>query len=62
MNNQQGFAFELNATVTITVSGERGVIIGRAEYATSANNYLVRYKMADGRATEQWWQEEALAA
>lgn len=58
--NEKGFAFELGATVAISVSGETGTIVGRAEYTAAANNYLVRYKTADGRATEAWWQEDAL--
>ncbi|MBD9395166.1 hypothetical protein [Acidovorax sp. ACV01] len=54
------FAFNLNQTVTIAASGECGVVIGRAEYANSCNNYYVRYKASDGRATEAWWTEDAL--
>lgn len=56
------FAFELNQEVTIAVSGEQGTVLGRAEYTTSSNTYYVRYRTADGRATEQWWQEDALQA
>jgi hypothetical protein len=58
MNNT--FKFALGQTVTIAVSGETGEVLGRAEYTTAANNYFVRYKTADGRATECWWQENAL--
>lgn len=54
------FKFELGEKVVITVSGEVGEVIGRAEYVASAHNYWIRYCMADGRATEQWWQENAL--
>jgi len=56
------FKFELGAHVEITVSGEQGVVIGRAEYQESANSYYLRYKTADGRAIESWWTESALAA
>lgn len=56
------FAFKLDQTVTIAASGETGVIIGRSEYTTAENNYYIRYRAADGRATEQWWQESALKA
>ncbi|PRD64150.1 hypothetical protein [Malikia granosa] len=52
--------YQLDDDVVITASGERGQVIGRAEYTNSSNNYLVRYKCADGRAVEQWWQEDAL--
>lgn len=57
-----GFKFELKQAVTIAASGEAGEVIGRAEYTTSESSYLVRYQAADGRATEAWWQESALAA
>lgn len=53
--------FGLNDDVRISVSGEVGTVIGRAEYATSDEpNYWVRYKAADGRAVESWWQQSAL--
>ncbi len=53
--------FALCAPVTIKVSGETGEVTARAEYASRAEpTYLVRYKAADGRATEQWWDESAL--
>ena len=55
------FAHELNATVTIAASGERGTVIARAEYLESTPNYLIRYKAADGRAVESWWSGSALA-
>jgi len=52
--------FQLKQNVTIKASGETGEIIGRAEYACSEPNYLIRYKAADGRAVEAWWIESAL--
>ena len=54
------FEFELNEPVRIIVSGEVGTIVGRAEYLAMDNQYLVRYKAADGRATEAWWPADAL--
>lgn len=56
------FAFELNQKVQIAASGEHGEVTGRAEYTNCQNNYYVRYKAADGRATECWWTEDALQA
>jgi hypothetical protein len=56
------FAFELDQQVKLSVSGEAGTVIGRAEYTNSRNSYLVRYKSADGRAVEVWWSEDALSA
>jgi hypothetical protein len=55
------FKFGIKQVVKIEESGERGTIQGRAEYAAAENNYLLRYKAADGRAVEAWWQESALS-
>lgn len=56
------FKFNLNDAVTIAASGETGTVIGRAEYSNAENGYLIRYKAGDGRATESWWSESALAS
>lgn len=54
------FKFNLGATVAVAASGEKGEVIGRAEYSYAEPSYLVRYKAADGRAVENWWGENAL--
>lgn len=54
------FKFELGAEVTISVSGEHGIVVGRAEYPDSPNIYLVLYKSSEGRAVEGWWKENVL--
>lgn len=54
------FKFELGQIVAISVSGEQGKIIGRAEYINSGRAYFLRYKCGDGRAVETWWPEDAL--
>lgn len=54
------FEFELGQTVKISCSDEFGEILGRAEYVKSENQYFMRYKCADGRASENWWAESAL--
>jgi hypothetical protein len=54
------FKFSLGDKVAIEVSGEQGIVIGRAEYLSADNTYLVRYSAADGRAVEQWWNQDAL--
>lgn len=56
------FKFSLGQEVTIAVSGETGVITGRAEYLASQNSYYLRHKAADGRAVQAWWEEDALSA
>ena len=59
-NKPKPFAFELGANVEITVSGERGQVIGSAHYLHDENQYFVRYRSLMGQATEQWWGESAL--
>ena len=56
----KSFEFEMGDIVIIGISGEGGQIIGRAEYSYAGNSYLIRYKSADGGATEKWWDEGAL--
>lgn len=54
------FEFDLSDEVELIVSGERGIVIGRAEFVVAEQQYLLRYKCADGRAVEAWWTEDAL--
>jgi len=56
------FAFGLRQLVGLVGSDERGTVIGRADYAENGRSYLVRYRAGDGRMTEAWWNEPALAA
>lgn len=54
------FDFALGAEVVIDASGEHGRVIGRAQYETSDDNYLIRYRDGSGSAVEQWWTRSAL--
>lgn len=54
------FLYAMAERLTLRDSNERGVVIGRAEYATGEDQYLLRYRAADGRAVEAWWGESAL--
>lgn len=56
------FKFKLRQLLQIMASGESGECIARSEHAAAEPQYMLRYKAADGRATEQWWTERALAA
>ncbi len=56
------FKFGITDKVKITASGETGNVIGAAVFVAAENSYLIRYKAADGRATEAWWNESALEA
>ncbi len=55
------FMFQLGDLVRVTASGEQGEVIGRAEYSSGVDQYLVYYKAADGRAVEAWWAVDRLA-
>ena len=54
--------FRLKQVVKMTESSETGTIIGYAVYIHSEPCYYVRYKAADGKQTEAWWDESALEA
>ena len=56
------FTFALGEQCHITVSGEAGIVMGRAEYLSSPNHYWLFYKDADGCARECWWREDQLAS
>lgn len=62
INAPAKFKFGLKQVVKIKESDETGTVHGRAEYSNAENNYYIRYKAADGRATEAWWVESALVA
>lgn len=55
------FKFSLKDRVQITVSGEIGKIIARAQYVASESTYLLVYCGADGRAVEKWWVQSHLS-
>ena len=54
------FVFNIGQPVALILSGEKGLVIGRAEYSDSINQYRVRYLAADGRQVEDWLTEEAI--
>lgn len=54
------FDFHMGQIVSLIGSGETGKVVARAEYATSEDSYLVRYKARDGRLVECWWGASAL--
>lgn len=54
------FNFKLGENVTLA-SGENGTVIGRAHFIDSNPQYQVRYRAGDGRLTEVWWAESAIA-
>jgi hypothetical protein len=54
------FKFELGDAVTITASGEKGTVIGRAEYQHALPCYYLRYVDSRGCARESWWYEDSI--
>ena len=58
----KSFKFEMESPVALNLSGERGSVIGRCEYLTSENNYLVRYVDAKGCQVQSWLGESELVA
>lgn len=56
------FKFEMLQKVVIVASDEFGSVIARSEHTNAEPQYLVRYKAANGCASENWWTEQALAA
>lgn len=56
------FEFELDQNVAMKLSGEKGQVIGRAEYSARPNVYWVRYVAADGRQCESWEDADAVVA
>jgi hypothetical protein len=54
------FKYELGERVEISVSGEVGEVIARAELSNAENQYNLRYQEFYGSATERWWGESAL--
>jgi hypothetical protein len=55
------FEYELNQLVMIMASSESGVVVARAQYVGSQNQYLIRYKNGMGCAVEQWWAADSIA-
>ena len=54
------FKFELKAKVTISISGESGVVYARSESVNTKNQYLLSYKAVDGRAVSDWFYENEI--
>ena len=55
------FKFKLKQPVVIAISGEEGIVIGRAEYSASKPQYFIHFKAADGRACTAWYEADFLA-
>ncbi|MFA1237322.1 hypothetical protein ACLPHD_03315 [Serratia odorifera] len=53
------FKYELGQTA-ITTTGETCTILGRAEYTTEPNMYLMSWPSDNGSTAEIWFKEDEL--
>ncbi len=58
--SDKAFKYELGQSVKVSISGETGVIKGRAEYTNCIDGYFVHYLAADGRAQDRWFNEDEI--
>lgn len=54
------FELELGQEVNLKLSGEHGIVIGRAEYLNTSPMYQIMYKAGDGRQVTEWWYFDQL--
>jgi len=55
--------FGFGDAVTVTRSGERGVVVGVAFYrCVNQPQFLLQYTTSDGRASDAWFLDEELEA
>lgn len=47
-------AFQLNQRVSITATGQVGVVMGKAQYAHLPNDYLIHYVNSHGDLAREW--------
>lgn len=53
--------YMLGQQVKITCSEETGIVIARCERLSAEPQYLIRYRAADGRAVQCWWDYSAIS-
>lgn len=53
------FKYELGQTA-MTTTGEACIILGRAEYSSEPNMYLLNWPSGNGTTTEIWFKEDEL--
>lgn len=55
-----GWEFAMDESVQLTLTGETGFVIDRAEELYCEDEYEVLYVNAMGCLTRQWWPESAI--
>lgn len=54
--------FNIGSSVVISLTGQKGIIIGRAEYNNVyPNSYWVQYESGEGNLAKSWIDEQDLA-
>jgi hypothetical protein len=56
------FKFTLGQRAVLVISGEKGTVVGRAEYLDYPPAFQLEYVAADGRATSGWFTGRELDA
>jgi hypothetical protein len=56
------YVFALKQPVALSLSGEAGIVIGRAEYSNESPSYRVRYVDATGRQQCEWFSADSICA
>lgn len=56
----EAWKYKIGQRVALKLSREAGEVIGRAEYADSNKDYLVRYMAGNGCQCEGWFKASAL--
>lgn len=59
-NIMKNWQFALGQPVRMTLSGEKGSVVGRAEYSDRPDLYYVRYVAGDGCQVENWQEATAI--
>jgi hypothetical protein len=54
------FNYIIGQNVKLSLSGESGDVIGRAEYKDQPPSYYVRYLAADGCQVKEWLNDDDL--
>lgn len=55
------FAFKMGATIVIYLNGTKGEIVGRAQYESAQDDYLVKYLNGNGDLCKTWFTESDIS-
>lgn len=55
------FAFKMGATVVLCLNGTPGEVVGRAQYESARDDYLVKYLNGNGDLCKTWFIESDIS-